>query len=240
MTAAAVTGAANATESPAAQVATSGQAAAPAPVQPQQQAAQPAAAGQPAQDAPPKADSAPKAEPARSVMAEALSKLETEAATKASQPAASYDIKAPEGVYADGEVLAQFGQAAQEMALAPEQAQRIVDTMLPAIQARQSAQIQQVSAQWREKAMHDPEIGGKNWDATMRFTALGARELGFTPELMDILDRSGLANHPDLIRAVSRAGSRLAQSGRLVLGKANPAPKPQSLGDLLFAGVVPN
>jgi hypothetical protein len=239
MTAAAVTGAGNATDSPA-QPATPGQAAAPAPAVPQQQAAQPAATKQPAQDASPKADTAAKTEPPRSVIADALSKLESEAAGGASQPASPYEIKAPQGIHADSEVLAQFGKAAQEMAIAPEQAQRIVDTMLPAIQARQTAQIQQVSAQWREKAMQDPEIGGKNWDATMRFTALGARELGFTPELMDILDRSGLANHPDLIRSVRNAGQRLAQSGRLVIGKANPAPQPKSLGDLLFADVKPH
>jgi hypothetical protein len=59
---------------------------------------------------------------------------------------------------------------------------------------------------WLETARKDPEIGGNNWDATMREGARALDQLGFPKgsPLRNALDESGFGNHPEMIRFAAK------------------------------------
>lgn len=144
----------------------------------------------------PEAPATPKTEDAKPVVPEA------------------YEFKAPEGVTLDTEAIAQFSVLAKEAGLTQEAAQKLVDfqvsrdTQSAAAQQRAYADLTQ---SWAEATRKDPEIGGKNFDQSVA-NANKALDTYGTPELKKLMSDLGWGNHPELIRAFSRAGAALQEA----------------------------
>lgn len=142
----------------------------------------------------------------------------------------AYDFKAPEGQQFDTEVLTVFQEAAKELNLSQDAAQKILDKMAPTVQARQMQQLEQIRTDWANQATADKEYGG---DALQENLAIAKKSLDSfgTPELRSLLQESGLGNHPEVIRFMYRAGKAISEDKFVGGARQGGSAKPTSNAD---------
>lgn len=144
------------------------------------------------------------------------------------KPAApeKYEFKAPDGQAFDPEVLKAYEGVARELGLSQEGAQKVLDTVAPKLQEQQQAAIEQTKAQWAEQSKADKEFGGDKMPEHLAVAKKALDKFG-SPELRQLLNDSGLGNHPEIIRAFYRAGKAISEDG-FVSGnaRANPGSDP--------------
>lgn len=169
---------------------------------------------------------------APTTMQDAPPKVEQQATPASSQPDAKtgeaaqapFELKAPEGKQFDAEVLGTYTEAAKALGLKVDAAQTLLDKVAPVLEARQAQQIAEVRTQWESATKADKEIGGDKL-ATSLATAKKALDAFGSPELRQLLESTGLGNHPEIVRAFAKAGSAISED-RFVSGQsANAAPK---------------
>jgi hypothetical protein len=132
-----------------------------------------------------------------------------------------YEFKAPEGREFDGETIAAYSEVARELGLSQDAAQKLLDRMGPQMAQRQEAQIQAVRNEWTKSATSDKEFGGPALAENLSVAKKALDAFG-TPELRDLLNTSGLGNHPEVIRLFFRAGKAISED-RFVGGSATTA-----------------
>lgn len=157
---------------------------------------------------------------------------ETPADDQAAKPQGApekYEFKAPEGTAAfDDKVIEQFSEVARELNLPQDAAQRVLDKMAPAIQARQVEQIQTARNMWAESAKSDKEFGGEKLTENLAVAKKALDTFG-SPELRSLLNESGLGNHPEMIRVLYRAGKAISEDRFVGAGRGGKtAPKSNS------------
>lgn len=133
-----------------------------------------------------------------------------------------YDLKAPEGMQLDVEALDEFKGIAKELGLENESAQKLTDigTKLAAKwEAKQVEKIQQVQAEWAEQSNTDKRFGG---DALKQNLGIAKKALDTfgSPELQQLLNQSGLGNHPEVINAFVNIGKAISEDKFVSGGKA--------------------
>lgn len=132
-----------------------------------------------------------------------------------------YEFKAAEGVAFDDAVIGTFSEVAKELNLSQDAAQKVLDKMAPVLQARQLEQIGAVRTGWAESAKTDKEFGGDKLTENLAVAKKALDAFG-SPELKTLLNKSGLGDNPEIIRAFYRAGKAISQD-RFVPGQA-PSP----------------
>lgn len=145
----------------------------------------------------------------------------TEAKAKVEGAPEKYEFVMPEKASMDEAGLTAFGDFAKSQNLSQEAAQKLLDAMAPAAAARQQEQIEAVKSQWVESSKSDKEIGGDKLNENMAIAKKALDQFG-TPELRDLLNESGLGNHPEIIRAFYRAGKAISEDG-FVAGRTTNA-----------------
>lgn len=145
-------------------------------------------------------------------------KTEGDAEKKPEGAPESYEFKAPEGLTFDDAVIGAFSEAAKELNLPQDQAQKVLDKVAPVMAARQLEQVQAIRTEWAEAAKADKEFGGENLAENLS-VAKKALDTFATPELRTLLDESGLGNHPEVIRMFYRTGKAISED-RFVTGQA--------------------
>ncbi len=83
---------------------------------------------------------------------------------------------------------------------------------------------------WENEAKADKEIGGDNYEQNVA-TAVKAVEAFGDQDLKDVLNQSGLGNHPAVIRAFVKAGAQLKEAPVL---KGAGASENMTLADALY------
>lgn len=149
----------------------------------------------------------------------------TEEPAKVEGAPEAYAFKAPEGKEFNSDVLSNFEQAARELNLSQDAAQTILDKVAPAIEAAQQKALDATKAQWETDTRNDPELGGAKLDANLA-TAKKALEAFGSPELKNLLNDSGLGNHPEVIRMFAKAGKAISED-TFVAGRQSPAASAQ-------------
>lgn len=135
-----------------------------------------------------------------------------------------YEFDAPpEGVTMKPEEIEAFTALAKEAKLTPDAAKKFMAMAVQREQAR-IEQHQETVKEWTEQVKSDKELGGDKLLATMAL-AKKAVALG-PPELKDVLNASGLGNHPAIVRWAHSIGKALSED-TLVKGEAMSA-VPQS------------
>lgn len=124
----------------------------------------------------------------------------------------NYDFTPPEGVEYDAETIGVYSEAAREAGLSQEQANIILGKLAPHIESRQQAQLEKISADWREASKTDKEFGGEKLKPSLAVANKALKQFA-SPELIQFLDSSGLGNHPEIIRMLSRVGNAVSQDG---------------------------
>lgn len=128
------------------------------------------------------------------------------------QQTVEYNFTFDDKVAPDDGILEDLRTLATELSLTPEQAQKIAD--LGAKQATkwaESAQAMHFEAvnAWTEASKADAEFGGDKFGENLAVAKKALDDFG-TPALKQLLDESGLSNHPEIIRWAYRAGKALS------------------------------
>ena len=148
----------------------------------------------------------------------------------------AYELTAPEGFAGlDPEAVAVATPVFKELGLSNDQANKLMPVageFAKRITAERDSQIlasigEQRKA-WLEEAKADKEIGGTNWDASLASAAKALDQLGFTKgsPLRNVLNDSGLGNHPEMIRAWAKVGKAIGEDSDFVRGGGAGRAKP--------------
>lgn len=123
-----------------------------------------------------------------------------------------YDFKVPEGSLLTQEEIQKAESYAKEKGMSQEEAQSYLqsehDKFQSVFEARKSAFDKQVES-WKETSMKDPEIGGENFAKNMEYAKRAIEKHG-SPEMAELLNQSGLGNHPEFVRFFSKYGKEMA------------------------------
>jgi hypothetical protein len=158
---------------------------------------------------------------------EAVSAPEAEAA-QADQSANDYsDLSVGEGYELDAEVFDQFKGLLSEINVPKEAAQKLLDLQTAIetkrAEAYQAALVEQ-SQQWEQQVKADKELGGDNFEKTQA-VAIKAIESFGSPELRQLLNDSGLGNHPELVKFCHRVGLKFSEDSVVLPGTQAGATK---------------
>ena len=148
----------------------------------------------------------------------------------------TYEFKAPEGQEFDPDFLKTYSEVAKELDLTQEKAQTLIDKVGPAIQARQQAKLDAVRQEWADTSKADKEFGGEKLTENLGVAKQALDKFG-TPELKELLDASGIGNHPEVIRFFFRTGKALQPDGFVGGnndGQAAPLTSHAALADRLY------
>ena len=142
--------------------------------------------------------------------------------TKPTEPVVpeSYDLKMPEGIELDKASADEFTTIAKELKLDQATAQKLADVAAKQAQ-RQVENHAKLVQSWTEQVKTDKEIGGDNLEQNLGVARKALEAFG-TPELKDVLNASGLGNHPEVIRAFYKAGKAISED-KFVKGAAKGA-----------------
>jgi hypothetical protein len=188
--------------------------------------------------APSTAPAAPAAAPASTLATAATSgdqpQASGDAAANATQPGAKagdasdagkpaepvlpekYEFKAPDGHALHESVVAAYSEVARELKLPQDVAQKVVDRLTPVIESAQAEQAKAFYSDiggapdtWESAARADKEYGGEKLSANL---AVAHRAMKFaTPELHALLNKTGIGNHPEVIRWMYRVGNAISE-----------------------------
>jgi len=147
----------------------------------------------------------------------------TQTDNKDAKPTApeKYEFKAPDGVVLDQQALAEFEPIARELNLTQEQAQKLVELHTKQLQSQAQSQTQVAAKQieaWVGEIKADKEIGGANFDTSVRHAQAAAKKFG-SPEFLAALDATGMGSHPELVRVFARIGKAMAEDTFVAPGK---------------------
>lgn len=137
-------------------------------------------------------------------------------AVKAALPGVpeKYELTLPEKALITADDLVGIASIAKQLALPQDRAGTLVtvlDAHAKAVAAAQQKSLTDTVAKWGTEAAADEELGGKDGSKIAATTAVTDKfmtKFG-TPELKEFLSKSGLGNHPALIRAFLRAGNAM-------------------------------
>ena len=135
-----------------------------------------------------------------------------------------YQFTAAEGKEYDADVLKEA--AAREIGLDNDQANLMLGRMSAMLEQRHGAQMEALSNQWAQQSRTDAEFGGDKLNENMAVAKRALQQYG-SPELSDLLNQSGLGNHPAFIRMFYRVGLTLREDG-MVNGNKGEARSAQS------------
>lgn len=137
--------------------------------------------------------------------------------TKATEPVVpeSYEFKMPDGVALDQAAATEFTAIAKELKLDQATAQKVADVGAKMAQRQAEAHATLVES-WVEQVKTDKDIGGDKLNENLAVARKALETFG-TPELRDVLNSTGLGNHPAVIKAFYKAGMAVSED-RMVTG----------------------
>lgn len=153
-----------------------------------------------------------------------LNQGEQQAAEAAAQVPESYEaFTDAQGNPVSNDDFKGFTEAAKSVGLSQENAQKMFTAMYGEADNYVRRRTQEFAARWAEQSKADPEFGGANFNQNMGQIAAAYRQFA-TPELKQLLDASGLGNHPEVMRLFYRVGKALSQDTGV---RAQGAPEQQ-------------
>tara|TARA_R100001369_G_scaffold39393_1_gene65431 strand:- start:13 stop:645 length:633 start_codon:yes stop_codon:yes gene_type:complete len=134
----------------------------------------------------------------------------------ASAPEEYGTFELPDNFDMNEETLGEYHTFAKENNLTQEQAQRGVDMVAQMKQAEMTQWVEQQKS-WVDDAKSDAEFGGDKFEQNIA-VAVKARDSFGTSEFNEMLDTSGLGNHPEMIRFLNRVGKAISEDSVVVGG----------------------
>lgn len=131
----------------------------------------------------------------------------------------AYDLEVDTEDRIDADTLGKFKEVARDLNLSNQAAQKIIDEMAPKFREQQEEQIEFLRNEWAAASRADKEFGGAEFDKNLGLAAGALKQFG-TDELRGLLSKSGLGNHPEVIRMLVKVGKATSADDKLVSGRA--------------------
>jgi hypothetical protein len=132
-----------------------------------------------------------------------------------------YTFEMPEGIELDKSATEEFTAIAKELKLPQDAAKKLVDLEVKRIQAQQQ-QHQSLVNEWAEQVKADKDLGGDKLDENLAVARKAIDAFG-TPELKELLNTTGLGNHPEVVKAFFKAGKAISEDGFVRGAPKSPA-----------------
>lgn len=137
---------------------------------------------------------------------------EQPAASKAEEVAQapeSYELKMPEGVELDKAAADEFIAIAKELKLDQANAQKFADVGAKMAQRQIESHAKLVES-WAEQVKTDKDIGGDKLQENLAVARKAIETFG-TPDLKDVLNSTGLGNHPAFVKFAYQFGKAISE-----------------------------
>lgn len=152
-----------------------------------------------------------------------------------------FDLKLPDGSNLDASYLEQTKALAKELGLSQEAAQKLVERdsgLLSSVSERNAVQVREKTEQWAKDAQADKEIGGGNFQSSVTDARTALDRFG-SPEFKNMLNQSGVGNHPELIRILARVGKAMRED-KMVTTSSQPARAQKSFAEAFYPSMSAN
>jgi len=194
----------------------------------------------------------PKEPPKTEAKVESTEKKTEEGKSDEPAPLPVYDaFKLPEGVTLEADHVAEFTKVLSDLEtsgkvphdLVQKFGQTMVDTHIAEVKKATDALTAKYlevwdnqKTEWKDSFLKDPEIGGNRFQTTVDSALSFIRTHGGTTEqqteFRNLMNSSGLGNHPAVIRLLANAGRAMAEGKPLVASK--PAPQAKSKVETMY------
>lgn len=139
----------------------------------------------------------------------------------------SYEFKMPDGVQLDKAAADEFTAIAKELKLDQANAQRVADIGAKLMQRQVEARNELINS-WTEQTKSDPDIGGDKLDANLGIARKAIDAFG-GDALREVLNQTGLGNHPALVKAFIAIGKKISEDTPTPSASGTPAKDPASI-----------
>lgn len=154
------------------------------------------------------------------------------------------DFKLPDGVKLEATELTDLQTYAKANGFTQVQAQAVLDRTLKtrtdaetSVVQKQQEAVKQLSTDWKAATQADAEIGGDKLTATLA-TAVKARDAYGSPELIKILNDSGMGNHPEVVRFFAKVGAAMSEDKHVQSGKSVAANTDEARAARMYPSMV--
>lgn len=127
-----------------------------------------------------------------------------------------YEFEIPQGIEVDQARLDQFKGLAKELGLTADAAKKVVAMEVARVQQAAEQHLKTITG-WADAVKSDKEIGGDKLAENLA-TARKAIDLG-PPELKELLNSTGLGNHPAVVKWALAVGKKLSEDAFVPGGK---------------------
>jgi len=130
----------------------------------------------------------------------------------------AFEVKTPEGIQLDQGALDEFTKIVKDKDLSPsERAQKLADLAVKREADRVKA-FQDTVQTWADTVAKDPELGKPENQAAARKVV---EDFG-TPEFKDLLNSTGMGNHPEVVKFVLKVAKAMSED-TIVRARGNAA-----------------
>jgi hypothetical protein len=143
------------------------------------------------------------------LLTEGAESEEAEKEEAAGAPEEYEEFTMPEGLQLDEELNGEFTTVAKDLNLTQDQAQKLADLYTAQISAQKDTWDTMVEG-WRAEAEKDPEIGGEKFQENLASARGAVKEFG-SNEFRDMLNTTGVGNHPAMLKFLYRVGEELRE-----------------------------
>ena len=150
---------------------------------------------------------------------------------------ADYKIEFEPETKVDKALLGQFQNWAHENKIPLDKAvslakdyEKSVNDKLKSVPELQAQAMEKQKNDWLAELKADKEFGGANWDKNMSHINAAMKQYG-TPELRELLDSSGMGNHPLVVKLMAQVGKDLAEPDFV---RGDKAGKEKSAAEVLY------
>lgn len=151
-----------------------------------------------------------------------------------------YELKLPEKTSLDKNWVERIAGYAKERGLSNDEAQALLDMQAESVDKYVEGAIamnQKQVNEFRKMSESDPEFGGEKLNESVQLANSALKRFG-GEELINLLDKSGYGNHPEVIRAFYRIGKAMSND-KLVLSGTPPA-QSKKIEDVFYGNTNKN
>lgn len=150
------------------------------------------------------------------------------------------DFKLPDGVTLPDEFKGELTTFAKGLKLPQDQAQALID--LGAKQAQEfvrvnEARVAEVRQSWVTEAQTDPEFGGEKLAVSLPVAQKALKTFG-SEKLTELLNGTGLGNHPEVIRLLYKVGQAIGEDGVVTGNGDGGKGAPQDRAKKMYPGMA--
>lgn len=132
-----------------------------------------------------------------------------------------YTFEMPEGIDLDKAGVDEFTAIAKELKLPKDAADKLVGLEVKRLQKAQQDHVTLVES-WAEQVKVDQEIGGDKLSENLAVARKAVDAFG-SQALKDLLNSTGLGNHPEVVKAFYKAGKAISEDGFVRGAPKSPA-----------------